>query len=78
MRFPIQDITGTAIEFPIALYLGLSGVLVRTSVQPSGNPCKRAASRGVSFRILFVVVKCLTGLCPPPLLPDKILGDIPS
>ena len=35
---PIQRMTGTAMELPSALYLGLSGVLGMMSVYPSGNP----------------------------------------
>ena len=47
--------TGTAMEFPIALYRGVSGHspagLPRygTFVQSSGNPCSRSHSRGVSL-----------------------------
>lgn len=50
MRSPIQRITGTAMLLPIALYRGLSGVFGRISVQPSGKPCKRSHSTGVSLR----------------------------
>lgn len=51
----IHFMTGTAIELPIALYLGPSGQssagLPRygTRVQSSGNPCSLSHSRGVSL-----------------------------
>ena len=53
MRLPIYRITGTAIEFPMALYLrvlGASPFRQGTRVQSSGNPCSRSHSRGVSLR----------------------------
>ena len=46
---PIHLMTGTAIELPMALYLGVSGVPPR-SVHPSGKPCKRSHSIGVRRR----------------------------
>lgn len=59
-RFPIQAITGTAIEFPSALYLGPSGQslpFVGMFVQSSGNPCKRSHSLGVRR---LTCVDCIT------------------
>ena len=50
---PIQRMTGTAIELPNALYLGLSGAgfpRYGTSVHPSGKPCSLSHSNGVILR----------------------------
>lgn len=53
---PIQRITGTAIEFPKALYLGPSGqssadlFLQGIAVKLSGKPCRRSHSIGVKRR----------------------------
>src|SRR6056300_1672877 len=56
---PIHFITGTAIELPIALYLGPSGHLSAVFplngilVKLSGNPCSLSHSTGVSLLTLF-------------------------
>ncbi len=53
IRWPIQRITGTAIELPKALYRGPSAAGLPQNgiaVQPSGNPCRRSHSIGVSLR----------------------------
>lgn len=49
MRRPIQRITGTAMELPSAALRGPS-LAPGIAVQPSGNPCSRSRSSGVSRR----------------------------
>ena len=70
MRSPIQRITGTAMELPIARYLGASGhsdaAFPRHGmrVHPSGNPWSLSHSSGVSLRTtpLFVATASLSVL----------------
>ena len=64
---PIHRITGTAIEFPIALYRGPSGAAFPrwgTSVHPSGKPCSLSHSRGVRRRTC--IARVIAGTLPPP------------
>ena len=68
MRSPIQRITGTAIELPIALYRGVSGhssaglPWYGTLVQSRGKPCKSSHSVGVSFLTTYLALVSLTSL----------------
>src|SRR6056300_1311790 len=64
IRSPIHLITGTAILFPSALYLGPSGHLSLMSVYPSGNPCNLSHSIWVNLLTLITSDLSITPILP--------------